>query len=269
MVYTTCMETHLKAYTVHQLAKLAAVSVRTLHHYDHIGLLKPSSHSSAGYRLYGETDLLRLQQILFYRELEIPLSDIRGILDQPGFDLVQALESQRTMLQKQAERLASLMITIDKTIAKLTHVPRFFGVEETMELSDAELYEGFSKEQIERYEREVRQRYDPQQVAESNKRVRKMSKEQWQVVKQEGETITQLMAERMECDPGSPEVQAIVARHHTWIENFYPAPADYYRGLGQLYVEHEEFRAHYDNYRIGLADFMKSALDYFCDHTLN
>ena len=78
-------------YTVQQLARLAGVSVRTLHHYDHVGLLKPSARTAAGYRQYGEADLLRLQQILFFRELDFPLTDIQAILDQPGFDQVKAL----------------------------------------------------------------------------------------------------------------------------------------------------------------------------------
>jgi hypothetical protein len=162
-----------------------------------------------------------------------------------------------------------IVIAIEPTIKKITHVPRFFGVEEIMELTDAELYEGFSCEQIERTKREVHQRYDPQQVAEANRRVRKMSKEQWQLIKQEGEVISRLMAEKMDSEPGIPPVQAVIARHHAWTQNFYPAGADVYRGLGHLYVEHEEFRAHYDSYRTGLADFMKASMDTFCEHTLN
>ena len=85
----------MKAYTVSQLAKMAGVSVRTLHHYDHIGLLKPSRRTEAGYRLYERQDLLRLQQILFFKELDLPLSEIRGILDDPGFDQIESLENHR------------------------------------------------------------------------------------------------------------------------------------------------------------------------------
>ncbi len=168
------MEKRNTAYTVHQVATLAGVSVRTLHHYDQIKLLRPSSRTAAGYRLYGETDLLRLQQILFFRELDFPLGEIQRILDDPGFDQVKALESHRRMLHERAERLALLLSTVDKTIQKLT--------EDTMTLTDADLYEGFSQEQIERYKREVKERYDPKLVAESDRRVRKMSKAQWQAV---------------------------------------------------------------------------------------
>ena len=254
------MEKRNTAYTVHQLATLAGVSVRTLHHYDQIKLLRPSSRTAAGYRLYCEADLLRLQQILFFRELDFPLGDIRRILDDPGFDQVKALEGHRRMLHERAERLALLLSTVDKTIHKLT--------EDTMTLTDAELYEGFSQEQIERYKREVKEQYDPKLVAESDRRIRKMSKAQWQAVGEDGKAVTRRMAELMDRDPGDPEVQETIARHHAWIENFYPASAEVYSGLGQLYVEHPEFRAYYEAYAPNLADFMQAAMNYYAEHTL-
>ena len=132
----------MKAYTVHQVAEMAGVSVRTLHHYDHIGLLKPAARTAAGYRLYGEHDLLRLQQILLFRELDVPLETIRSILDDPGFDPVEALEAHRHTLEGQAARLARLLQTIDKTIQRIKG--------DTMAISDEELYEGLPKEQSER-----------------------------------------------------------------------------------------------------------------------
>jgi len=96
------MEKRAKAYTVSRLAKMAGVRVRTLHHYDAIGLLAPSARTEAGYRLYGERDLLRLQQILFFKELDVPLDEIRGILDAPGFDEIRALEDHRRRLHERA-----------------------------------------------------------------------------------------------------------------------------------------------------------------------
>ena len=247
-------------YTVQQLATLAGVSVRTLHHYDQVGLLRPSSRTAAGYRLYGQEDLLRLQQILFFKVLDFPLQDIQRILDRPGFDQVEALESHRRMLQERVERLAVLMRTIDKTIQSLK--------EDAMTLTDAELYEGFTQEQIDDIKREVQERYDPALVAESNRRVSKMSKAQWKAVGAEGDAVTRRMAELMGRDPGDPEVQATVARHHAWIENFYPCSAEVYRGLGQLYTGDDRFRAHYEAYAPNLADFMQAAMNYYADHTL-
>ena len=255
------MKHGLKAYTVHELASLAGVSVRTLHHYDQIGLLRPSARTAAGYRLYREPELLRLQQILFYRELDFPLGQIKELLEQPGFDPVQTLREHRGLLHEQAQRLKRLLKTVDKTILKLT--------EERMKLTDAELYEGFTKEQAERYQREARERYDPKLVEESERRVRKMTKAQWSTIKQEGDAVTRGLAALMDRSPGDPEVQQLVARHHAWIENFYTPTREVYRSLGQLYVENDEFRANYDRYRSGLADFMQAAMNYYCDHELS
>ena len=247
-------------YTVQQLARLAGVSVRTLHHYDHVGLLKPSTRTAAGYRQYGEADLLRLQQILFFKELDFPLADIQAILDDPGFDQVQALHDHKQLLQAEADRLGRLLNTIEKTISKLT--------EDHMSMTDEELYEGFTPEQIERYTREVNERYDPKIVAESNRRVRNMSKAQWQAVKGEGGAVAQQLAKLMDKQPTEDAVQAAVARHYAWVDNFWHPTAESYRGLGQGYAEHPEFRAFYDKVRPGLADFLCAAMTYYADHTL-
>ena len=251
----------MKAYTVSQLARMAGVSVRTLHHYDQIGLLAPSARTEAGYRLYGEPELLRLQQILFFKELDLPLAEVRQILDDPRFDQVTALEHHRQMLHRRMERLARLLKTIDRTIDRLT--------EEDMTLTDKELYEGFATEQIERYKREAREMYDPALVEESERRVKKMSRDQWQAVGAEGEAVTTGLAALADREPGDPEVQALIARHHAWIENFYPCSAEIYRGLGQGYVEHPEFRAFYEKYRPGLADFMSAAMNHYASQVLD
>lgn len=254
------MQKNVKAYTVRQLAKLAGVSVRTLHHYDHIGLLKPSMRTDAGYRLYKEKDLLRLQQILFFKELDFPLSEIQDILDDPQFDQTRALASHRKILLERVVRLTRLLSTIDKTILKL---------EGKMPLTDAELYEGFTPEQVERYQREVNEKYDPKLVAESNRRVRNMSKEQWNAVKNEGQRVTLLLASLADKKPNDAQVQQVIAQHHAHIEQFFPCSAEIYRGLAQMYTDHPEFRAFYDKVRPGLADFMRPAMEYYSDHTLS
>ena len=250
----------MTTYTVKQLAKLAGVSVRTLHHYDHIGLLRPSSRTPAGYRLYQRDDLLRLQQILFFKELDFSLAEIRDILDDPDFDEVKALEDHRQLLEQRSKRIALLINTIDKTLTRLT--------EDTMPLTDAELYEGFTDEEIQEMKREVKERYDPEVVKISNRNVQNMSKSQFQDVKEEGENIAREMAELMGQDVASPEVQALIARHHALNEQFYPTSAEVYRGLGQMYTQDDRFRAYYDKYRPDLADFMAAAMAYYAEHTL-
>ncbi len=248
-------------YTVSQLAKMAGVSVRTLHYYDEIGLLRPSSRTDAGYRLYGEQELLRLQQILFFRELDFALEDIGRILDKPGFDHIEALESHRLLLEQRVSRIGRLLRTIDRTIEKLR--------EEDMndKVTDEELYAGFTDEEVERYRREAREQYDADLVAESERRVRNMSKGQWQALQQEGEDVNQGLAELMDRSPGDPEVQALIARHYAMMNQYYPVSAETYRGLAYLYVSNDEFRAYYDKYRSGLADFLAAAMNYHADHT--
>jgi DNA-binding transcriptional MerR regulator len=248
------------AYTVQQLARLAGISVRTLHHYDQIGLLRPASRTEAGYRMYSQPELWRLQQILLFKELDLPLEAIRTILDQPGFDPIEALQKHRNALQQRAKRIESLLLTIEKTIQHLE--------ENTMPLTDSELYEGFSQEQIERYTREAREMYNPVLMAESQRRLRKLSKAEWQRVKEEGSTAIQSLAALTDRPADDPTVQAAVARHHAWIENFYPANAETYRGLGELYATHAEFRAFHEQVKPGLADFMRQAMDYYAAHSL-
>ena len=250
----------MKVYTVSKLAKLAGVSVRTLHHYDETGLLKPSFRSDSGYRQYQRKDLLRLQQILFYRELDFSLSVIKDILDDPDYDEVRALVNHRHNLEQRIERLSNLLNTLDKTILHYK--------EDTMALTDEELYEGFTKEQIERYNKEVDEMYGPGTVEATRERIGKLTKKQWQGVKEEGEAINVEMAGLMDLSPESPEVQNLVKRHHAWIENFWTPNAESYKGLGKGYTENPEFREFYDKYKTGLADFFYAAMKHFADTEL-
>lgn len=247
----------MKEYTVQQLAKLAGVTVRTLHHYDHIGLLKPSSRNAARYRFYGESELLRLQQILFFKELDFGLEDISRILDSPGFDPVRALETHRAQLKKRAERLGALLETIDKTIRKLKG--------EKIEMADEELYGGLSKEQAAAYAEEAGRRWDPHLVDESNARVKKWSKEKWAAVNKELDNILEQLAALMGTPVGDKRVQALIARHHAYLNNFYEVKPDMYRGLGRLYIDDPRFYAYFEKYRQGLAAYVAEAIAFYCD----
>ena len=249
-------------YTVRQIAGMADITVRTLHHYDAVGLLRPAARSAAGYRLYGEADLLRLQQILFFRELGFSLEQIRTIVEDPHFDQVRALEDHRRMLQAQVTRLERLLATVERTITHLT--------EGNMGMTDAELYEGFSQEQIERYKREAREKYGEKIVEESEQRVKGMSKDHWQAINAEGDAATQAIAELagQGCEPGNPEVQRNIARHYAWIDHFWHPTPESYAGLGRTYAENPEFRAFYDKYRPGFADFMAAAMAYYSEHSM-
>src|SRR5512146_567878 len=138
--------------TVKQLSQLAGVTPRTLHHYDEIGLLKPSRVGDNGYRYYGEESLLQLQQILFYRELDIPLEDIKKIMGRRDFDILGALHSHKEALQKQVVRLNHLISTVDHPLDYLKG---------NNEMSNKQLFEAFSDEQQSEYEKEISQKYNP------------------------------------------------------------------------------------------------------------
>lgn len=253
------MKLQVREYTVKGLARLAGITVRTLQYYDAIGLLKPSRRTAAGYRIYRNRDLFILQQIMFYRELEFPLDRIKSILGSRDFGLVAALESHKKMFLEKSRRVERLIMTIDRTIKNL---------EEKTMLKDEELYEGFTKEevkQLKKYEKEAEAMYDPAIVVESRKRVRSMTKEQWQAVRAQGDEITRRLASLVGKDPGSGEVQEAIAAHYAHLHNFYTPTLQMYRGLGELYVTDARFRAHFDKYAKNLADFIKKAIDIFCE----
>lgn len=257
------MNTHQnhRTYSIGDLANIADVSTRTLRYYDQIGLLDPGFREENNYRTYTFDNMLRLQQIMFFRELDIPLRQIKNILENPETNPRELLKAHYENLERQIKRLKTLQITIQKTIKNLDK-------ENIMPMTDEELYEGFSKETIERYNREAREKYGSERFEQVDRKVRGMSKAHWEKVKEEGGKIAQSLAKFMDRDPKDPEVQVLIARQHAWIENFYAAPADLFRNLGDMYANHPEFRAFYDQYGIGLAEFMRDAMRLYADTVL-
>ena len=244
-------------YTVRQVAEMAGVSVRTLHHYDQIGLLKPAGRTSAGYRLYGETELLRLQQILLFRGLGMPLREIGELIDLPGYSSIAALRRHAERIDRERERLERLQRTIERTIIRMTE-------DETV-ISNEELYEGISPKQAEAWEQEARERWGDMAVDDSWRRIKGMTRERWQSYQEETADIPQRLAELMDRDPADPAVQAQIARHFESMRVFYEPTPDIYRGLGMMYVEDERFTAFYDKTAKGLASFMQKAMDVYAD----
>lgn len=241
-------------YSIKQLAEIAGVSRRTLHYYDQIGLLKPSSHAANGYRQYRQGDLLRLQQIMFYREMGLALKDIRAIMDQPGFDVIRALEAHRDELQQRQIRLQVLEDTVDKTIRHL---------QGEINMDDRQFFDGFDEEQVKEYARQAAEEYgaDNPQVVQSSQRWSSYSQAKKGEVVARGQEITRQMAGQMEGDPGAPEMQALVAAFHRHInDSFYTCSYETLRGLGQMYVDDPRFRATYEAVRPGLAEFVHEAV---------
>jgi len=246
-------------YTVQKLATIAGVSVRTLHYYDQVGLLKPCSVKANGYRLYGETELLRLQQILFFKELDFPLLEIKRILSSPHFDMRQALRDQRKMIQLKKNRLDRLITTIDRTIKKIN---------KEITMNDNELYGNFSKEEIEKYTEEARKKWGHTDAfKQSQERVKKMGKDGLnKVLKASGE-LTMKIAETMKAglNPKSNEVQRLIALHYDGLRAFYEPTFEIYRGLANAYVIDERFKANYENITKGFAQFMHDAMIAYCE----
>jgi DNA-binding transcriptional MerR regulator len=243
-----------QVYTVQEMARLAGVTVRTLHYYDQIGLLEPAARNEAGYRLYSREELLRLQQILFFREMDVPLADIKTILTDPEFDGLDTLRRHRQVLRTRAGRLSRLIQTAERTIAEMEGGSHM--------VADKELYDGFTPEEAELYRDEARQRW-PSEFAGVEGRLRAMGKESWKTVQKEGEEIATELAQIVGDDPASDEAQRLVKRHHSWIENFYPADADRYRGLAEMYIADERFAAYYDAFAPGLAKFLSQAMQQY------
>lgn len=250
----------MEKYSVSLVAKIAGISIRTLHHYDKIGLLNPAKRAESRYRYYTKTELFRLQQILFFKELDFPLKKIQRILDDPEFDLIEALSFQRIELKKRKSRLDDLLKTIDKTVKQLS--------EEKEMVTESELYDGFSKEEIDAWKKEVDEKYDKNVVSESNENIRKMSKGDFAAIKEEQEAVAKELAELMYLPVENVKVQAIILRHHTTNEKFYKTSAEMYKGLADMYVSDPRFTQFYDKHHVGLSKFLREAMHYFADDRL-
>lgn len=244
-------------YTVKAVAELAGISVRALHHYDEIGLLRPAEVSPAGYRLYADSDLERLQQILFFRELDFSLQEIKRILEYPGFDRRQALLTHRQLLIEKQSRLQALVESIDHSIQAMEGVKT---------MSKEEMFQPFDRAEAEKYREEAREKYGKEVVDESYRRVSKYSQKDWDAVQEESNAINQCIAAHLGGDPAGPEVQAAVERWHRLInDRFYACSLEIFRGLGDLYVCDERFTAFYDKVKPGLAPFLREAMHIYCD----
>jgi len=244
--------------TVKAVADLAGISIRTLHHYDDIGLLKPADTSASGYRLYSQQDLERLQQILFFRELGFSLQEIGAIISDPGFDRHQALLGHRALLRERQERLERLIRTVDRTLESMER-------EMTMNQEEMkELFDGFDHSQ---YEDEARQRWGgSKEYEESAKRTKRYTKADWTAIKEESGKIYQALAGLMDRSPEDAEVQKWIGRWHEHINKwFYTCSLEVFRGLGEMYVQDERFTKNIDKTKPGLAIFLRDGMRVYCD----
>jgi DNA-binding transcriptional MerR regulator len=239
------------AYTVKQLASLAGVSVRTLHHYDEIGLLVPPVIGANGYRYYDERSVLRLQSILFYRELDFPLQAIKAVLDRPDFDPLVALQEQRTALEARLGRLHRLIATIDQTISHLKG---------EKQMSTKQLFAGLTPEQEKAYTDEAAKRWGENGVRESQRRYNGYSAEKKKQIADEGNAVYRDLLAAMPQGPAAPAVQACIERWRQHIGYFWTPNDEQCLALATGYRDDPGFRQTYDAIHPQLAPFMADAV---------
>ncbi len=243
------------SYSVGQVAALAHLTVRALHHYDEIGLLSPSDRSAAGYRLYSDADLERLQQILFYRELGFPLNQVAVILNGGAADAASHLRTQHRLLRERIEQLQAMLGAIDKTL-EAEHM----GVRLTPE----ERFEVFGTFVPDDYDQEVQERWkDTSEFQESQRRVSTYTKEDWTRIKAAAEENGRALVEAMK-DGASPQSDRAMALAELYREHisrwFYECSHEIHLGLGEMYVADPRFAAFYDRMSPGLAMYLRDAI---------
>ena len=243
------------SYSVGRVADLAGVTIRTLHHYDEIGLLSPSGRSAAGYRIYEEPDLERLQQILFYRELGFALEEIAAIVDDPRTDAVGHLRRQRGLLTERIERLQKMVAAIDYELEARAM---------DIKLTPEERLEVFGDFNPEEHTEEAEQHWGGNEAYQQSQRsISNYTKEDWLKIKAEHDEVAANLAALFEsgATPESEEAMAAAEAHRQHISRwYYDCSYEIHRGLGEMYVGDERFRANYDVLAPGLSEFMRDAV---------
>ena len=249
-------------YTISKLAKLAGVSARTLRYYDEINLLKPTRINSSGYRIYSQKEIDRLQQILFFRELDLDLETIIQIMNEPNFDHLTALNRHYHELVRKRARLDKLIETIDKTIAYQKG---------EISLSNAEKFEAFKEKMIaeneNKYGEEIRGKYGDKTVDDSNAKLRGMSKEDYDAMEKLGAEIFELLPKAFATgNPDSELAQLLAAKHKEWLTYSWPTYSkEAHKGLAEMYVADERFKAYYDKDIEGGTEFLRDAIINYVD----
>lgn len=244
-------------YTVQKLGKLAGVSTRTLRYYDEIGILKPARINSSGYRIYGQKEVDRLQQILFYRELGVSLEKIKEIMTSPSFNEAKALREHREKLLEKRNQLDLLIANVEKTIA---------SIEGRISMTDKEKFEGFKQKLIDenekKYGKEAREKYGNEAVEKSNNKLKNMTQEEYEAVTKLNEECLSTLAEAFKTgDPAGELAQKAADLHRQWLTFWWDSYSkEAHAGLAQMYVDDERFRAYYDKEQPGMAEFLRDAI---------
>ena len=242
-------------HTVGEVAALAGVTVRTLHHYDRIGLLVPSRRSGSGYRLYGYGDLERLRQIMLLRELRFSLDAIAEVLDTPTHGRRSALEAQRDLLRDRQDRTERIIRGVDRALR---------AMDEEMEMDRTEMFEGLEEFDHERYRDEVERRWgDTEAYKESMRRTRRYGKGDWARIKAEGEAVVARLAGLMAggAHAAGRAAMDLAEQHRRHIDRwFYPCSRGMHRNLADMYTADPRFKEYFEKRAEGLAVFVREAI---------
>jgi DNA-binding transcriptional MerR regulator len=244
-------------YTVQKLGLLAGVSTRTLRYYDEIDLLKPARINSSGYRIYGQQEVDRLQQILFYRELGVSLEEIKEILDSPTFDAERALREHREKLLERRAQLDALIANVNLTLAQR---------EGTKTMSDKQKFEGFKQRLIDdneaQYGEEIRAKYGSDQVDKSNQKIKGMTEQEYAALEKLNEELHETLAQAFATgDPAHALAQKAADLHRQWLSFYWESYSkEAHAGLAQMYVDDPRFTAYYDKEQPGVAEFLRDAV---------
>ena len=238
---------------ISDVARLTGVTVRTLHYYDEIGLLKPSEVTQAGYRVYNDADLEVLQQILFFRELDFSLEDIRKIMQNPAYKKEIALRKQKELLLQKRSRLDSLIALVDKTLKG------------EQDMSFRQFDTAKIEETKKKYAEEAKQRWgDTSAYAEYEKKSRSYSDAQQNMLDGEGAGILSEFGQNRSLAPDSAQAQALVKKWQAYItSHYYTCTKEILSCLGQMYVGDARFTQHIDQYGAGTAAFMAAAIEIY------
>jgi len=248
-------------YSINKLARLAGISTRTLRYYDEIGLLSPNRISSNGYRVYGKKEVDLLQQILFYRELSVPLDEIKNIITSKDYNALTALEGHLTALKMKREQIELLIKNVEKTIAE---------AKGEIAMSDKEKFEGFKQKMIDenekKYGKEIREKYGEDAVNASNAKLMNMTEEEYKKVQElSGQINEALKAAYEQGDPAGELAQKLAALHKEWLCYYWNSYSkEAHIGLAQLYVDDPRFKKYYDDIVPGGAEFLRDAIKIYC-----
>ncbi|MCZ8541260.1 MerR family transcriptional regulator [Psychrobacillus psychrodurans] len=244
-------------YTVQKLGQLAGISARTLRYYDEIGLLKPTRINSSGYRIYCVTEVNRLQQILFYRELGVNLESIKEIMTSPAFDGTQALRDHRDKLLEKRVQLDALINNVDKSIKQ---------TERKISMTDKEKFEGFKQKLVDdnekKYGKEIRKKYGEDTVNASNVKIKGMTEEEYaKIQKLEEQMFMNLKAAMDTGNPAGEQAQKAADLHKQWLCFYWDQYSkEAHEGLAEMYVSDERFTAYYDKVQSGATEFLRDAI---------